>query len=358
MQKNKTKTIIIQPNNITNSYYDFDNVEMQVFLHILYKLKDITDKRINRELFLISDDVVIEIAYMDVAERHMYNKVDGAIKSLVSTIIEYPSPDRVNYTSYQGFIKKFEKPNTNYRAMYITLDKAIVELLTSFKFNSHKNLVQFTSYEYETIKKLKNVYSQKMFILISAWKTKPSFTVSVEKLRLLLGTTSVVSKKNLYPNFKDFRKRIINETIDNINEISDYKIDFVINTELKEAESLTFILAKKDTINEAANRRAQSLLDYYYRIEDYIPLLETDIIEIVSITYKMESYDLVAQLTRILDIMEKIEKTEKIKNRKAYLIKSLKNANEKINKARVKPDIDTWSIGFFNLVKAKNINAN
>lgn len=96
---------------------------------------------------------------------------------------------------------------------------------------------QFTSYKLENILKMKSIYSIRIYELAKSWESKGSFTMDLNELKEVLGA------KETYPLYADFKKRVLERALIDINENSDIVLIF---REIKTARKVTAIYFKLD----------------------------------------------------------------------------------------------------------------
>lgn len=101
----------------------------------------------------------------------------------------------------------------------IMLTPAVVKEITRIDAKKAKNL--FTQYALEQISTMRSVYSVRLYELLVQWKKRGSVTFDLDIFRGQLGL-----EKDDYVVIGDFKKRVLDHAVKEINEKSDIKVSY------------------------------------------------------------------------------------------------------------------------------------
>lgn len=111
----------------------------------------------------------------------------------------------------------------------IMLTPAVVKEITRIDAKKAKNL--FTQYALEQISTMRSVYSVRLYELLVQWKKRGSVTFDLDIFRGQLGL-----EKDDYVVIGDFKKRVLDHAVKEINEKSDIKVSY---TNVKKGRKVT-----------------------------------------------------------------------------------------------------------------------
>lgn len=134
-----------------------------------------------------------------------------------------------------------------------------------------KNLFQlkesnqfYIIFEMINILGLSSKYSKKLYVLLRTFSNtkqkNKKWTYSLDELRYrLLG--AIDYEKNIYPKFADFKKRVLDVSVSQINENSDLTINYSLQKTGKKVVGIEFIInvKKKEEKEMAFNKTSQKL---------------------------------------------------------------------------------------------------
>lgn len=98
----------------------------------------------------------------------------------------------------------------------------------------------FTSYELANILAMKSKYSIRLYELLKSESYKGSVSFEVEKLRNIMFIEA-------YPNYKEFKRNVIDKAINEINLYTDLNIEYEPQKTGRKICSILFHITKKDT---------------------------------------------------------------------------------------------------------------
>lgn len=119
----------------------------------------------------------------------------------------------------------------NEKTVRISLNKKLKPYLLHLKNN-------YTTYELGYALTFKSKYSIRLYELLKSYAYKGEFTITVEDLRVMLNA------ENLYPEFKEFKRRIIDTALKEINNNSDLYVEYIPIRKERSIHTLIFNIEK------------------------------------------------------------------------------------------------------------------
>jgi len=210
----KENTPVIQDNSLINACYTLSTVEKRILLLAIAQSNE--GNEITSDS-LVTISVKSYVDFFDVEKRSAYKILKKATKTLFNRYI--PS----EYLTPKGNIAKEEIRWIN-KAVYIENESAV-----KFRFNPEiipfigylKDRVNYTKYFIEDIAGMTSIYAIRLYELIIAWRSTHKIPfISIENLKIKLGIEA-----NEYPRIYDFKNRVLDVAIAQINEHSNIKVE-------------------------------------------------------------------------------------------------------------------------------------
>lgn len=131
-----------------------------------------------------------------------------------------------------------------------------VRLSTSILPFVNNLLEQYSVYHLKDVAKMTSRYGIRVYELLVQWRRRGHREVDVEWLRRRLGVN------DKYPNFKDFRRRVIEPAVKQVNEHSPLEVDWEERKTGRRISHITFHFSEKPEVKSekaeaAAKRKAQ-----------------------------------------------------------------------------------------------------
>lgn len=105
---------------------------------------------------------------------------------------------------------------------------------------------RFKAYPIANIRALQSIYSIRLFILLKQYEGAKEHTFDLPFLRSLLGI-----EQNEYPNFNDFKRRVLLRPQKDMLKHCDICFEFTELTEGKRVKAISFIVRKNKNVNHA-----------------------------------------------------------------------------------------------------------
>lgn len=235
---------VVKSNHIINASYKLSLMEQRVLLACISKVprnSGITDE----VMYRVTAAEISELCETDI--KTAYRDLREATDRLYErSVIIQKDPDGNNRS------KRLQKTRWVQTVAYVE-SEGHIELRFGKDIIPFINLLseQFTRYALKDIAKMKSVYSIRIYELMAQWRNvKKEFEVDVEYLKHILGIDSQ------YPLFSDFRKRVIDVAVKEINQHTSFDITYEAKKKCRKITSLKFKFKerKADTSGLAENK--------------------------------------------------------------------------------------------------------
>ena len=149
----------------------------------------------------------------------------------------------------------------NEGAIEIVFTPAVVQGIS--RINGVKEF--FTQYLLSQTAQLKSVYSSRLYELLIQWRsTEKTPIINLEDFRAQLGI-----EENQYKLMSDFKKRVLDLAINDINEKTDIKVTYQQHKKGRSISGFSFNFKQKKSANQSVeSRRDQNPSDYFSKITD------------------------------------------------------------------------------------------
>ncbi|MBP6437364.1 MAG: replication initiation protein RepM, partial [Paludibacteraceae bacterium] len=123
----------------------------------------------------------------------------------------------------------------------------------------------FTQYLLSQTAQLKSVYSSRLYELLIQWRsTEKTPIINLEDFRAQLGI-----EENQYKLMSDFKKRILDLAINDINEKTDIKVTYQQHKKGRSISGFSFNFKQKKSAKQSVeSRRDQNTLDIFSKMTD------------------------------------------------------------------------------------------
>lgn len=171
----------------------------------------------------------------------------------------------------------------------------------------YKHIIDYTIYaplNLDILTKFKSFYSQRLYELLRLWSRSDKVIVKnfrIEQLRFILGV------ENKYPEYKNFKQRVLNQAIKEINTLGNMKVEVEEVKNGRKVDELKF-----------------TILDYERKV--YFKKIEPKFID----------SDKIIETNSLDNFSEELEKTEEVEfyipNKKLFTAKTLESFENDFNK--------------------------
>ena len=213
--ENRDAKIVKANELIQKSRYQLSTNEQKI---ILYLISRISPKDTDFKEIVFSIQEFCKICGIEYGGKS-YEQVKAQIKSIADkSIWVRPEPDKPKHEILLRWLNEAEidEERGNGGFIKIKLHNTMKPYLLQLRRN-------FTQYEYIYVLRLKSKYSIRMYELLKSVyydKSKPyEYVFDIEELKNTLDAET-------YTDYKDFKKRVLNKAVEEINEYTDLKVSY------------------------------------------------------------------------------------------------------------------------------------
>lgn len=194
----------------------------------------------------ITDQAMYTVRVSDIellsgsSSKSLYSDVKEAVNTLFErrvTLTSWPNGEGSRKARITRWVQSIEYDD-NEGSVKLRFSTDIAPYLTNLS-------EQYTKYSLSDIAKLNSVHAIRIFELMMQWKSVGEFTISLESLKELL------SIQNEYQKINDFKKRVIELSIQQISNHTAYKLEAMQKKTGRKVTHFTFKFTQK---NQAKTR--------------------------------------------------------------------------------------------------------
>jgi len=227
--------VIYKDNNLVEASYALTLSEQRLILIAIIAARDI-EKELTSDT-LITIHAAQYMQHFNVGRQSAYDALQSASESLFERRLTYKAIDPV--TGRQAIYKSRWVSKVGYVKEAATVQLIFApDILPLFIKLEEK----FTKYELKQISQLTSVYAIRLYELLIRWRSTGRLYIKLNELRNKLGLSN-----EEYIKMGDFKKRVLNTAIEQINEFTDIEVNY---TQKKEGRSITdidFVFERKKT---------------------------------------------------------------------------------------------------------------
>jgi len=225
--------IVYKDNEVTEASYKLSLIEQRIILFCIAKVNPL-DKE-NYEKQKEQTIYVDEFAkmFLDFDRNSVYKQLKEAINKLYERSIIVKKPRSVKTFRWISSKHYFE----NEAQAIIRFSDEVMPYLAKLKN-------QFTKYELHNVSAFKRVYSIRLYELLTQYKTKKARNLSVLELRTAL------QLNDKFKLFAEFKRKVIDSSIEEINEKSDLMIKYSLVKRGRSVVSIDFKITEKSRIKQ------------------------------------------------------------------------------------------------------------
>lgn len=230
----KQREYIIAKSNsiIQKSRYELSVTEQRTIAYICSMIKPLKD---NNSSFLLDYEFNIldyaKVCGLSADNGRIYEETKATLKGLISKTMWLTLEDGTETT-----VNWVQKVWTNKRSGKAKV--RIDEDMAPYLFNLQE---KFTQYGLINILAMKSQYSIRLYEILKSYAFQKTKTFDITDLKKMLMVDNIKS----YSNFKDFRKKVLQISQDEINNLSDLNIIYNPITKGKKVIKIEFIIHTK-----------------------------------------------------------------------------------------------------------------
>ncbi|WP_195336939.1 replication initiation protein [Paraclostridium bifermentans] len=237
----KNYNLLVKHNNLIQCKYSLDPIEQK----LLYKIfEDIQNNNYqSKEIVLKFKDFYRDfkgVLKSNISKKEFINLIKSTQKKMPYILKSDGTYIETQWYKIKGKLD-LETLDLILDEVKLILDDDIFEYVQSLDRN-------FTGLKLETLYSFKSFYAMRIYELIKQWSnTKKEIIFEPAKLKELLG----VDKTPSYKNYTNFRKKVIEKAIDEINDKSELEIEVIHDKKGgKSVKEIKFIIKNyKEKIN-------------------------------------------------------------------------------------------------------------
>ena len=203
--------VVVHHNNLTESIFSFNELELNTFIVLIYKLRTG-----NRKAVFQASDI-----------RKLVNSKNRSLKRF-ETIINILFNTTINIKTNTGYKLKhfFEELEFN------SIEKTIsIEVKKEFEWLIYDLKEKFTKYSLHEFVDLKGAQSKRLFQLLKQYENIGKRKIEITDLKKWLGAES-------YTRMYDFEKRVLTPSVTNVNDNTSINITY---EKIKEGRNIKYI---------------------------------------------------------------------------------------------------------------------
>lgn len=216
--------LVVKSNQVIEASYRLSVVEQRLVLSAIAKIPKMCE---------VSDDEIYTVSVQDlqalgVHEKTAYRDLKEAVNRLYDRSISLDIDDKLIKMRWVQRIEFID----NQSIVALRFSKDILPFISNVKAN-------FTQYMLSEVAKMQGAYSVRVYELLIQYKTTGERSISIEDFRFMLdlGTR--------YKQFNDLLKRVIEPSINEINEQSDLKVTAIPQKTGRKFTHIKFTIKQK-----------------------------------------------------------------------------------------------------------------
>lgn len=250
--------LVVKDNALINASYNLDLVEQRLILLAIIEARE-SGKGINANDPL-SVHAESYINQFNVHRNGAYKALKDSCKALFSRYFTYQEPRGKAVANIQSRWVSQIAYIDDQAKVEIIFAPAIIPLITRLE-------EQFTKYDIEQVRELSTGYSVRLYELLIAWRsTGKTPIIEIQDFRKKIGVLD-----SDYPRMFDFKKRVLEPAITQINEKTDIKVNMEQHKTGRFITGFSFKFKQKQTAistKNAPSKRDPNTPDFFVKMTD------------------------------------------------------------------------------------------
>lgn len=230
------KEILMQPNNLIKSKYDFTAIENKLFYKLLFNAQRHNEKSPLYQTIITSDEIK---TFIKRSNTFVYSGIQEILNLFQQSILEFEyideeSGEKELFSS--GLVTSY-KYNPDKNLYRIEIHEILYKHITDFVKMQQEGL-GYTALNLSLLFRFRGAYSQRMYTFLRMWSRQNKeveVKYSIEDLRKYLKI-----RQDTYPAYKNFKQKVIKKSIEEINKIGNMKVE--IKDEIKKGRKVDQIV--------------------------------------------------------------------------------------------------------------------
>lgn len=263
------ENLVVQANSLILAAYSMSVKEKELLLSCIGQIDSRPDAPIitKQTKFTVTTQEIADVFYDENNSRNLFRDLESATKRLMERKVDIKLEGKKNLVTRFISGALFDPDDSK---VTLTFAEDILPYLTQLKAN-------FTKYRLHEIAELSNTHAIRLLELLICWigLHQYSKTIELDDFRYIMGITGK------YKQFSQLRDSVIENSIKEINEKTDYKMSVTYRKVQRKHVSMTLSFHKKSLVGlegkkgglsdekiDAITRRNQFVADYndYHRL--------------------------------------------------------------------------------------------
>ncbi|MCT8886611.1 replication initiation protein [Clostridioides difficile] len=256
------KEILMQPNNLIKSKYDFTNVENKLFYKILFNAQ----KQQNSSYVTTISKEELKV-FMKNNNDYEHKNIKEILNMFQQSVLEFDYIEETTgklKTFGSGLINTYELDHTD-QIYTIMMHEVLYNHITDFvKMQKKKN--GYTAINLSVLFNFRGAYTQRLYTLFRLWSRENKeveIKYKLDELRFYLKL-----KDNVYPEYKYFKQNVLKRAMNEINK----KGNMVVSIKDEKRKNRTI----DEIIFSVIDYEPRKYFDKDILVEDYIPKKKQD----------------------------------------------------------------------------------
>lgn len=250
----RSYTVVKSNEIVQKARYDLNITELKLLAFIISKIKP-TDTELQEYQFPVKD--FCQVCGIDYTNGRNYQRIKDTLKGLRDK--SFWLMDENGHEVLVGWLQK-ARINKGSGKVSVKLDEDMQKYVIGLFDN-------FTQYELLSTLPMKSAYSFRIYELLKSYAFTTGHTFKIDDLKKKLGAET-------YTNFKDFRRKVIEVAVKEINQYTDIEISWDPVTYGRKVIEIIFRIKQRDTwgrylAGSAANEEIEKQIEGQMSVFDY-----------------------------------------------------------------------------------------
>ena len=235
--------LVVKDNVLIDASYNLDMVEQRLILLAIVEARE-TGKGISHDT-LLQVHASSYINQFHVEKHTAYKVLREAAKTIFSRYVTYHDINSETGKERTFHVRWVDKIGYEQDSglVFLRFSQDVVPLITRLEAN-------FTSYEIQQISSLTSAYAIRLYEVLIKWRsTSKTPMMMLSDLRGKLGV-----ENNEYEMMSDFKKRVLDIAIDQINEHTDITVNYEQHKAGRVITGFTFSLKQKKQLKDVTSQ--------------------------------------------------------------------------------------------------------
>lgn len=242
ISKQRSYTVVKSNEIIQKARYDLSVTELKLLAYIISKIKP-TDTELQEYSFSVKD--FCQVCGIDYTNGYNYQRIKSLLKGLRDT--SFWMMDKDGHETLVGWLGKV-RINKGSGVIHVKLDEDLQKYVVGLFSN-------YTQYELLATLPMKSAYSFRIYELLKSYSFTGEHSFKIDELKRQLGADH-------YKNFKDFRRKVIEVAVRDINSYTDIEVSWEPVTYGRKVVEVAFAIKQRDAWGRSmASRRASKTLN-------------------------------------------------------------------------------------------------